>query len=237
LSSTTIDHKSLAESRLATQYRDSLKLIAYIKALLYEADSLESVLRDLLEKRWIETATGVSLDILGSIVGQTREFIDAEIFEYFGFDDNPIAQSFGTLSDVGVGGRFRAVGESTEGIRLLTDDEYRVFIKARIVRNSTSSTPEEIIAQLRFLFDSPVILIREALEASYEISIGRRLSLNDKSIISQTDIVLKTAGVSASYITEFDSNDFFSFQGIPGSLGFGSVSNTELGGQFGQLIF
>ena len=237
MSSTTIDHKSLAESRLATQYRDSLKLIAYIKALLYEADSLESVLRDLLEKRWIETATGVNLDILGSIVGQTREFIDAEIFDYFGFADNPIAQSFGTLSDVGIGGRFRILGEATQGIRLLTDDEYRVFIKARILRNSTLSTPEEIISQLSFLFDSPLILIVEGIEASYEISIGRRLSLNEKSIISQTDIVPKTAGVSASYITEFDNDDFFSFQGIPGSLGFGSVSNTELGGQFGQLIF
>ena len=235
--SQTINHKTLAESRLATQYRDSIKLIGYIKALLYEADTLESVFKDLLEKRWIETATGVNLDILGSIVGQTREFIDAEIFDYFGFADNPIAQSFGTLSDVGIGGRFRILGEATQGIRLLTDDEYRVFIKARILRNSTSSTPEEIIAQLRFLFDSPVILIREGLEASYEISIGRRLSLNEKSIISQTDIVPKTAGVSASYITEFDSNDFFSFKTIPGSLGFGSVTNTELGGKFGQLIF
>jgi len=237
LSSTTIDHKSLAESRLATQYRDSLKLIAYIKALLHEADTLESVLRDLLEKRWIDTAVGVNLDILGSIVGQTREFIDAEVFDYFGFADNPIAQSFGTLSDVGIGGRFRAVGEATQGIRLLTDDEYRVFIKARLLRNSTSSTPEEIIAQFRFLFDSPIVIIREGLKASYEISIGRRLSLNEKSIISQTNIVPKTAGVSASYVTEFDSNDFFSFKTIPGSLGFGSINNTELGGKFGQLIF
>jgi len=237
LSSTTIDHKSLAESRLATQYSYSLKLIAYIKALLHEADTLESVFRDLLENRWIETAVGVNLDILGSIVGQTREFIDAEIFDYFGFADNPIAQSFGTLSDVGIGGRFRVVGEATQGVRLLTDDEYRVFIKARILRNSTSSTPEEIITQFRFLFDSPIVIIREGLKASYEISIGRRLSLNEKSIISQTNIVPKTAGVSASYITEFDSNDFFSFKTIPGSLGFGSVNNTELGGKFGQLIF
>ena len=237
MSSTTIDHKSLAESRLATQYRDSLKLIAYIKALLYEADTLESVLRDLLEKRWIETAVGVNLDILGSIVGQSREFIDAEVFDYFGFADNPIAQSFGTLSDIGIGGRFRALGEETQGIRLLTDDEYRIFIKARILRNSTSSTPEEIITQFRFLFDSPIIVIREGLKASYEISIGRRLSLNEKSILLQTNIVPKTAGASVSYTTEFDSDDFFSFKTIPGSLGFGSVNNTELGGKFGQLIF
>lgn len=232
-----IDHKELAVSRLATQYRESVRLIAYIKSLLYEADTLERVFKDLLEKRWIETAEGVNLDILGSIVGQTREFIDAEIFEYFGFADNPIAQSFGTLSDPGIGGRFIEVGESTTGIRLLSDDEYRTFIKARIVRNATSSTPEEIIAQLRYLFDSPLILIREGLEASYEISIGKRLTLNKKSIIEQTDIVPKTAGVSASYVTEFDSEDFFSFKGVPGSDGFGSVNNSELGGKLGQLIF
>lgn len=235
--SETINHKELAESRLATQYRDSVKLIGYIKALLHEADTLEQVFKDLIEKRWIDTSKGVNLDILGSIVGQTREFIDAEIFEYFGFADNPIAQSFGTVDDPGVGGRFIEIGELTTGIRLLSDDEYRTFIKARIVRNSTSSTPEEIISQLRYLFNSPLVLIVEGLQASYEISIGRILTLNEKSIISQTNIVPKTAGVTATYVTEFDGEDFFSFKGIPGSDGFGSVSNPELGGKFGQLIF
>jgi len=232
-----IDHKSLAESRLATQYRESVKLIGYIKALLYDANSLELVFKDLLEKRWIANATGVNLDIIGSIVGQTREFIDADIFEYFGFQGNPISHSFGTVYYAGIGGRFAAIGEASTGIRLLTDDEYRSFIRARIVRNSTSSTPEEIIAQIQFLFDFPLTLITEGLEASYEINIGKILSLNEKSIIVQTDILPKTAGVTVSYVTEFDDTNFFSFKGIPGSLGFGSVNNSELGGQFGQLIF
>ncbi len=80
--SKAIDHKALAVSRVATQYRDSVNLIGYIKSLLYEADTLEQVFNELLEKRWIDTADGVNLDILGSIVGQSREFIDAEIFEY-----------------------------------------------------------------------------------------------------------------------------------------------------------
>ncbi len=82
-----------------------------------------------------------------------------------------------------------------------------------------------------------MVLIREGEEASYEISIGRRLTLNEKSVISQTNIVPKTAGVSASYTTEFYRDDFFAFKGIPGSDGFGSVNNSELGGKFGQLIF
>lgn len=230
-----IDHKVLAESRLATQFRESINLIAYIKALLVEANTLEQVFCDLLEKRWIDTAEGVNLDIIGSIVGQSREFIDAEIFDYFGFFDNPQAQSFGSISNASLGGRYKFIGEATTGIRQLTDDEYRLFIKARITRNSTSSTPEQIIAQIRYIFDSPLVLFVDG-DTRYEVSIGKRLGLNEKSILFDTDIIPKTAGVQATYVTEFDSNNFFGFQGVPNSLGLGSVSNPSLGGKLGNLI-
>lgn len=231
-----IHHKELAISRLATQFRESTNLISYIRTLLLEADNLEQVFCDLLEKRWIDTAEGVQLDILGSIVGQSREFIDAEIFDYFGFFDNSQAQSFGTITNPSVGGRFRLVDEPTTGIRQLVDDEYRLFIKARIVRNSTSSTPEEIISQIRYIFDSPLVLFVDG-DTRYEVSIGRRLGLNEKSILVDTDIVPKTAGVLASYVTEFDSDNFFGFQGIPNSAGLGSLNNPSQGGKFGNLIF
>lgn len=233
---TSIDHKSLAISRLATQFKESTNLISYIRALLLEANNLEGVFCDLLEKRWIDTAEGINLDILGSIVGQSREFIDAEIFDYFGFADNPQAQSFGSVVDASLGGRFKFVDEVTTGIRQLSDDEYRLFIKARISRNRTSSTPENIIAQIRYIFDSPLVLFVDG-DTKYEISIGRKLGLNEKSILLDTNIVPKTAGVQASYVTEFDSNNFFGFQGLPNSLGLGSVSNPSQGGKLGNLIF
>jgi hypothetical protein len=234
--SETINHKDKAESRLATEYRDSINLISYIRSLLCDANNLEQVFKDLIDKRWIETASGINLDILGSIVGQSREFIDAEIFDYFGFFDSPIAQSFGTVDDPGVGGRFRIIDEPTQGLRQLNDEEYRLFIKARIIKNSTSSTPEEIISLLSFLFDTNLILLIDG-NTSYDISIGKRLSLNEKSIILNTDIIPKTAGVRVNYTTDFDHSNFFSFKGVPGALGFGSINNTELGGRFGQLIF
>jgi hypothetical protein len=233
---TSIDHKSLAISRLATQFKESTNLINYIRALLLEANNLEEVFLDLLEKRWIDTAEGVNLDILGSIVGQSREFIDAEIFDYFGFADNPQAQSFGSVSDSSLGGRFKFVDEVITGIRQLSDDEYRLFIKVRISRNRTSSTPEDIIAQIRYIFDSPLVLFVDG-DTKYEISVGRKLGLNEKSILLDTNIVPKTAGVQASYVTEFDSNNFFGFQGLPNSLGLGSVSNPSQGGKLGNLIF
>lgn len=234
--STIIDHTTLAVTRLVTQFKESTNLINYIKTLLVEANTLEEVYRSLLEDRWLDVATGVNLDILGSIVGQPREFIDAEIFDYFGFADNSQAQSFGTVLDVGVGGRFVRVGEITTGIRRLEDEEYRAFIRSRISRNSTSSTPEDIIAQLQFILNTPLILLVEG-QARYEISIGRKLTLNEKSILAETNIVPKTAGVSTGYVTEFSTDDFFSFGGVPNGEGFGSVLNSSLGGRFGNLIF
>ena len=233
---THIDHKELAVSRLATQFRESVNLISYIKVLLLEANNLEQVFNDLLEKRWIDTAEGIQLDILGSIVGQTREFIDAEIFGYFGFATNSISQSFGTLLDPGIGGRFKLIGEATVGTRQLTDDEYRKFIKARITRNSTSSTPEDIISQIGFIFDSTLVLLADG-DTTYEVSIGRKLTLNEKSILVDTDIVPKTTGILATYVTEFNSEDFFGFQGVPNSAGLGSLTNPNQGGEFGNLIF
>lgn len=234
--SETINHIELAQSRVATQYRESTNLINYIKSLLSEADNLEQVYREILDKRWIETAEGINLDILGSIVGQERELIDAEIFEYFGFAVNPISQSLGTLSDAGIGGRFRFLDESVTGIRSLTDEEYRKFIRARITKNSTRSTPEDIISQVRFIFESPLVVFVDG-NTSYEVSIGKKLTLNEKALITDTDIIPKTAGVGATYVSEFNSESFFGFSEVPGSLGFGSVSNPSLGGQFGQLIF
>lgn len=231
-----INHEELAISRLATQFKKSTNLINYIKALLVEANTLEQVFYDLLEKRWIETAEGAQLDILGAIVGQSREFIDAEIFEYFGFFDNVQAQSLGSVSDASLGGRFKFIDEVTTGIRQLNDDEYRPFIRGRIARNGSSSTPEDIIAQIRYIFDSPLVLFVDG-DTFYEVNIGRKLSLNEKAILSSTNIIPKTTGVSVGYVTEFDSDDFFGFQGVPNSLGLGSINNSELGGKFGNLMF
>lgn len=232
----TIDHLVLAESRLATQFRETTNLINYIKALLVEANTLEEVFQSIITDRTLDEAYGIQLDILGSIVGQSRELVIAELFVYFGFDGNPQSNSFGTVTDAGVGGRFRGVNESTLGNRKLTDVEYRAFIRAKITRNSTRSTPEDIIALIKFLFGNPLVVLAEVGEARYTISIGRTLSLNEKVLLTETNIIPKTAGVSVSYVTEFDEEDFFSFGGIPGGLGFGSYLNPNLGGTFGTLI-
>lgn len=229
-----IDHKELAESRLAVQFTESVNLIAYIKALLLEADTLEQVYRDLLEKRWIDTAKGVNLDIIGSIVGQSRVLIDATVLFYFGFDPNPGASSFGTIKDVGIGGRFKSIDEPTTGNRRLTDDEYRLFIKARIVKNSISPTIPQVISFFRFLFEVDQIIIVDG-PMFYTLQIGTPLTANQKAFLLNTDLIPKVTAVGVSY-QEYDADSAFAFKGIPTSLGFGSVNNPNIGGKFAAII-
>lgn len=230
----TINHKALAISRLATQFKSSTNLINYIRTIIDEHDVLETEMFEVINQRTLENANGKVLDIIGALVGQGREFVDAEIFDYFGFADHPQAQSFGSVNDNSVGGRFVEIGESITGFRYLSDDEYRSFIRARIAKNNTRSTPEDVIAQLSFIFNSPRIHFVDG-QAFYEISIGRVLSANEKSLLFDTDIIPKTAGVAVGYVSEFDSSDFFAF-GVPGGGGFGSVNNSALGSKFGNLI-
>ncbi len=230
-----IDHKNLAISRLVTQFRESTNLISYIRTLLLEANNLEDVFHSILNERWIDTAIGVQLDILGSIVGQPREIIDSELFGYFGFAINLESGSFGSVDNVSIGDRFREVNEPTFGKRMLSDSEYRLWIRARIITNTTSSTPEDIINQIKFFIETEQVLFFDG-DTEYTVSIGKILTNEEKSTLLNSDIVPKTAGVKVKYLSQYDYNDFFGFQGVPNSFGLGSVSNTELGGKFGKLI-
>lgn len=233
---TEINHKELAVSRLASEYKESANLINYIKTLLLEAQNLEEVFQSLLTDRWIDTATGYTLDIIGSIVGQSRDFIDSNGLFYFGYQGNAQSDTFGSIINAGLGSRFRSVDEQTTGLRQLTDDEYRIWIRARITRNSTHSTPEDIINLVAFIFQINLVLFMDG-DTEYSVSIGKLLTVNEKLILTNSDIFPKTAGVLANYVTEFDENNFFAFGGVPGSGGFGSVNNSSQGGAFGQLIF
>lgn len=230
-----IDHSEIAIGRLVTQFKEAKNLISYIRNIISESQELENVFHDILDKRWIDTSEGIQLDILGEIVGQPRILIDGNIFTYFGFDTNPSSDSFGTLSDSSIGSSFASIGTVLIGNRSLSDDEYRLFIRAKIIKNKSRSTPEDIISQLQYLFNTPQILFTDG-NTEYSVDIGRKLSPNDKSLLFNTDIVSKTIGVKVNYVVSYDYDKFFGFEGIPNSSGFGSTASPDIGGFFGKLI-
>ena len=68
-----VDHVTKGLSRLITQWQDKPKVRGLLEATLREAQELEEVFFSLLNSRDVYTASGVWLEILGSIVGEFRE--------------------------------------------------------------------------------------------------------------------------------------------------------------------
>jgi len=194
-----IDHAQLAISRLVTQFSESSNLIGYIRSIISESDVIESELCDVLSLRTLDTATNAQLDVIGIIVGQSRTLVDAGAFSFFGFAGNPVSRSFGDINNPVVGGRFRSVGEQTTGLTRLNDDDYRSFILARIIRNISNATPEDIIAQIRFVFGDVLVTLTEGNEASYEVSLDITLNANQQILI-RNNLFLKPAGVQFTLV-------------------------------------
>jgi hypothetical protein len=131
--------------RIASQYKESEKLLALIQGLCLEAGKITCAMCEALIYRWIDTAEGVNLDALGDIVGQPRLSAVGLADVYFGYDGNVFATAYGS-------GRYIAPGESTTGSKVLEDPEYRLFIRAKAFANQSASTPDEIAQHIFLVF-------------------------------------------------------------------------------------
>jgi hypothetical protein len=199
----TINHKDLAISRLAVQFRESVKLINYIRALLLEADNLESVIQSIIDERWIDTAIGAQLDIIGEIVGQPRSIANFSLFLFFGFkvagDPDPVDRlGFGSVKDSGLGARFISVTEDPFGSNVLDDETYRIVIKGRIMKNSNIPTINNLIESINFVLDNPQPNITELPNAEYTVAFGVPLNSLDIALIDD-GLLPKPAGIKVNY--------------------------------------
>ena len=196
-----IDHASLVNAHIISQYVDSPNLIAWIKSILLEADVLEDVFDGLFSSRdyTLNSTSGVNLDVIGRIVGQSRSVATAGE-TYFGFAGHIQAGTYGDHNDPGAGARYRTLSEDTDGSRLLPDPEYRQFIKAKINRNHSTPTVENVIdvAQQYFGFaDVEVLDANDHVQGSMEaaVIIHRALTQEEKALLALAEALPRPAGV------------------------------------------
>lgn len=208
----------------------------YIQLLLGGKVELQEVFRQLMQERSIETATGAQLDIIGEIVGQPREFIDTALFPYFAYLGYPDAQSYGDLNNSSLGGYYRGINDPIAGNTLLNDEQYRLFIKAKIIKNSTNATPNQLLEFINFVFDSPHNQLIEEGDAAYTLLVGKELSNFETVLLTYVSyssgypsrFVPKPIGVRVNYGT-YVAGDAFAFQGVPGAKGYGDLNSGTFG--------
>lgn len=234
-----LDVKQLIKDKIATEYRAAENLKGYVAALLCDHDVIDSLFALIADRLNIDTQEGVNLDRIGKLVGQPRGVINASDVAFFGFAPHPQAKSFGDPLDPSVGGRFRSPGEPLTGNKPLNDEEYRVFIRARIFKNHARSTPDELIRFLKLILgaDMPVYLQTARPRAGHGwIAFGRRLTLNEQYLLTGTDIMPRTLGVTYD-VRDFTAGKAFGFKGAPFPVGgFGDPAVPGSGAAFARHI-
>lgn len=229
----------VARARITDQFHDKPIMDKYLQLLIDGKRELQDVMKDVMTLRSIDTAVGAQLDVIGIIVGRPRGLVSAELFTYFGFDGAGQGGSFGSVTDPSVGAPWYSIGAPTNRSRPPSDEEYRLILKAKIIKNRTLSRPEDIIEAYRFLFGASQVTITELGTASVRIGIGKILSSVERGLLFDLNgvgsLLPKTVGVEYTY-SEFQSNRVFATEGFPGGVGTGDLNDPSSGGILSNLI-
>lgn len=94
------DFAARARAKMLAQYRDKLKLAAFVGELAERAQDLEAAFFDVLEQTSVGTAIGVWLDRLGAVVGEERGGEGDTLFRRYVLARVKANRSDGTLEDV-----------------------------------------------------------------------------------------------------------------------------------------
>lgn len=234
------DYLKDLRSKVTFAFEDSPIFDKYLQLLVRPSVEIQEVLRELMQERSIDTAVGAQLDIIGNIVGQPRELMDTEFIPFFGYEGAFEAQPYGDTTKPAIGGYYWDINTSLTGNVLLNDDQYRLFIKAKILKNVTRATPEDVIKFIKFVFgaervqitwdegaEQALIMVSDDLNL-FEIALLRYF-VDDKY---RSYFVPKSLGVGYVFGTA-PTIDPFSYLGTPGGLGFGTYiieTNEVVGG-------
>lgn len=132
------------------EYFRKPNILMMLKVISTQAQIMQDTIYKLRFDRILDNAYGDLLDIIGEIVGETRQ-INVDIWDgVFTFHGNPYGAGF----DIG---RFSDLSLRPTGSVVRDDTIYRLAIKARIMINYGSGTPEDIIDICRLLTNSNTV--------------------------------------------------------------------------------
>ena len=210
------DLDAIARLRVSQQYKESTRLLDTLSLFIAELTEIQTEIFRMMATWNLDDATGWGLDVIGRIVGLDRPRVDATIFGYFGYAGAGAPLSYGDEDLPEVGGRYLSINSFDVGSVLMEDEDYRIHIRAKILKNQTSAKPEEVIEIIHTIFpDVPWAELHPQGLASASITFGRLLSSIEIGLVTGTDLLPRPAGVSIAYAHA--TGVPFGYAGSPGS--------------------
>ena len=142
--------------RLLWQFRNSNVIGQIVEKMSEQFQSTYDATVDLIEKRTLDKAEGVNLEILGRIVGQTRPSIQSDLISYFTPDKGGFS-----VDQVGVW----VANASLSGAQLAPDNYYRNLILSKIFKNhAQGGSNPEVRYCAKFLTNYQMTLVKIGLQ-------------------------------------------------------------------------
>lgn len=177
-------------------------------------DITNNILMKFVEAFDIDKAVGKQLDIIGALVGQSRNFNNIFYYERFVFGETD-----GTIEENGVG--FSLTNNLQDGIFITpdflqkatytaNDDDYRFMIKLKIFKNHNYNTNTDYYRILKEIFNNQVVFT-DNRDMTIEYLLLDTSNNIKNILISNKEFLPAPAGVDIKVIATAPANKIFIF--------------------------
>ena len=188
--------------RIYAQYRDKPKAVAWYAIGRELGGSLEAAAQAVRKSYDIDTAVGEQLNVIGRIVVAPRSFVGAYPMNPGLFDLTDGAE-FGDDEAM-----FSALTIDQDG--QLSDELYRMVIKAKIVKNNGDATIENILDGMNFLLPhAEVLRVTDGEDMSFSIEFYGQITELERFALLDAALVPKPQAVGFNgFLEGFDMVEF-----------------------------
>ena len=188
-----------ADSLLISQFNESLNLHKYVECFTIVFNDILQACTQVATERYLDYAVGAQLDVIGTIVGQPRTLSGGKPLGYFGYHDNAQAAdpSIGTDEDPIIGGMFKGDMDRDSADFVLTDPAYYNVIRAKILKNSSNCSVDDICTYVDLILgkETDLEIIESETENAAHLRIHEKLSMTSKATLSSLIKQMKVGGV------------------------------------------
>jgi len=182
------DHAEVAWSHFLAQHVGKKNTEAFVRSFYPPINILDKALNDLYTLRWLDTAEGVQLDGIGSIVGISRSVANSVYLPFFGYASQISGRGFGVA-------RMRHKREPYAQSTILGDVEYRATIYLKIFLNNGHGTAEELVRAFNTSLKVTRTRIDDAGNANARVYINDFIMDNDPRSQLLQFMIPRAAGV------------------------------------------
>ena len=181
-----MDDKTIDDyaSLITSQHKHKERFNLMVKAVSQPMIDCFNFLKNLNSKYDVENSNDPYLETLARWTGTPLIIPGATQLEYFGFDDQENALTFGEIGDPSVGGYFRESGQSGTGGLAPTGEFLRRLIQAKILKNHSTGNIRETKQILSLVLDHDQFKVMDNNNMTVSfINLAPRITATDKILV------------------------------------------------------